>query len=135
MNSKELRRQAEYIVEQWDNHDRFRMVEGDAVFMNADGEPDSVTFARHILSTVRDDDDELLDFAFLHGVKTKYFGEALMCSFDFGCLHMWIVGDEYSPLDAIWSFCDANLQLTVKTRGQFRSLCRGLGIELKETTC
>ena len=60
MNAKELRQAAEYTVTMWDNHDSKRLVAGDELFFNSDGEPDSVTFARHILSTVRDDDDELV---------------------------------------------------------------------------
>lgn len=122
MTAKELRQAADIVLDQVN-------------FGFAVSEHRASILAEHILATVRDDDDAPLDFAFLHSVETKYFGEALMCSFEFGCLEMWVVNDEYDPLDATWSFSGANLQLTIKTRGQFRSLCRGLGIVLEEKTC
>ena len=116
MNAKELRRQAEYLVEQWDSHDKFRTVEGDAAFMNADGEPDAVTFARHVLSTVLDDDDELVSEDWLSTVETS---------------RPFITHVGSDVIDAhYWGFSTRHLWGT--TRGQFRSLCKGLGIELKE---
>jgi len=121
MTAKELRRQAGYIVEQWDNHDKFRMVEGDEAFMNADGEPDAVTFSRHILSTVRDDDDEPLDSTFLLSV-----GATTMNNKDYWVDSAWGV----SLICGAWISMDTDTK--VKTRGQFRSLCKGLGIVLEE---
>lgn len=113
MTAKELRQAAEYTVTMWDNHDSKRLVAGDELFFNSDGEPDSVTFARHILSTVRDDDDEPAD--------RRWQGEAMMrSSANFGmCQTVYAIWDQVSKSGG-------------QSRGQFRSLCRGLGIELKE---
>lgn len=58
MNAKELRAAAEVAVMQWDNHDRHRLVAGDDVLLNSHGEPNEVTFARHILANVREDDND-----------------------------------------------------------------------------
>lgn len=133
MNAKELRQTAAYIVEQRDNHDKFRMVEGDEAFMNADGEPDAVTFARHILATVREDDDEPVTRDFLNSHSTASFGEALYSRYEFtDNLSVGFVAEEYESNRAAWMFGAIKIPVDIKTRGQFRALCKGLGLELKE---
>lgn len=128
MTAKELRRQAEYLVEQWDSHDKFRTVEGDAAFMNADGEPDAVTFARHILSTVRDDDDELVTYEWLCSTKKPYLmSRKVTWNFDGYTVSVNSSGARLH--------CNHMPIVSVQTRGQFRSLCRGLGIVLEEKSC
>jgi hypothetical protein len=128
MNAKELRQTAAYIVEQWDNHDKFRMVEGDEAFMNADGEPDAVTFARHILATVREDDDELVTYEWLCSTKTPYMeNRKIWWNFDGYAVSLSSSGARFH--------CNHMPIASVQTRGRFRSLCKGLGIELKEKAC
>lgn len=120
MNAKELRQAAEYTVTMWDNHDSKRLVACDELFFNSDGEPDNVTFARHVLATVLDDDDELVSEDWLSTVETS---------------RPFITHVGSDVIDAhYWGFSTRHLWGT--TRGQFRSLCKGLGIELKEKgTC
>jgi len=113
MNAKELRAAAEVAVMQWDNHDRHRLVAGDDVLLNSHGEPNEVTFARHILATVREDDNE--------PVTEEWRGAAT-------------VGQSLNTICFISDIEDHPRVSGCKTRGQFRSLCRGLGIELKEVS-
>ena len=77
--------------------------------------PDDVTgLADHILATVRDDDDEHADQAWQSLVT---FDSAIGDG-------KWIVAKMFDTWD--------DIPKSDKTRGQFRSLCRGLGIALKE---
>ena len=127
MNAKELRQAAEKVVHQWDKHDRYRTTETDNLFFNSDGEPDEVSMANHILATVREDDDEPYD---------KDWGRAVSGG---SCLYL---GDNFS-IDI--AACDLEyedrsdcggsfgyMSLSIKTRGDFRTLCRLLSKKLKE---
>lgn len=128
MNAKELRAAAEVAVMQWDNHDRHRLVAGDDVLLNSHGEPNEVTFARHILATVRDDDDEPVTYERLAAFGPKVRDDEMGgVELSFGCLEIYGARDN----ECLWiaSSKDSNAMLDM---GQFRSLCRGLGIELKE---
>ncbi len=129
MTAKELRQAAEYTVTMWDNHDSKRLVAGDELFFNSDGEPDNVTFARHILSTVRDDDDELVTYEWLCSTKKPYLmSRKVTWNFDGYTVSVNSSGARLH--------CNHMPIVSVQTRGQFRSLCKGLGIELKEEkTC
>jgi len=82
---------------------------------------DGWQMAKHILAAVRDDDDEPLDSTFLLSVGAITFDNQIY----------W--------LDFTWGLrlnCGAWISVgtdtEVKTRGQLRRLCNGLGIELKE---
>lgn len=131
MTPRELRKAAEYIVTMWDDHDSKRIVAGDELFFNSDGEPDSVTFARHILATVREDDDEPVTTEMIDQCNSK--GNSVAVS------HTTVT--HFKALTT--TMCVALLGQTgdwitiekCKTRGQFRSLCKGLAIELKEKAC
>ena len=125
MNAKELRQAAKYTVTMWDNHDSKRLVAGDELFFNSDGEPDSVTFARHILSAVRGDDDEPVTYEWLSYIKKPYMANR----------KIWWNLDGYTvsiSSSCARFHCNHMPFASVQTRCQFRSLCRGLGIELKE---
>ena len=129
MNAKELRQAAEYIVTMWDNHDSKRIVAGDELFFNSDGEPDSVTFARHILSTVREDDDEQVTEERIKRCGFSPNAEGtLELKYDYDT---WL---QFTDGGRVWvDMGDGSVCVgVVNNMGQFRSLCRGLGIELKE---
>lgn len=132
MNAKELRQAAEVAVMQWDNHDRHRLVTGDEVLLNSDGEPDEVTFARHILATVREDDDEPVSEERFRSISNSTF-----CGFPavlHALGHRGVAWLDYGPAVTFGDDEFDILPVHLATMGQFRSLCRGLGIELKEVS-
>jgi len=95
------------------------------------------TIARHILATVRDDDDELfnaeyVDVHFSPTPQDAEIGEPVWYWMSDG---LFLLRDEYG----VWTINtpDSNEMMwhpvaRIKTRGQFRKLCEGLGIVLKE---
>ncbi len=88
MNAKELRQAAERVSDRY-HHD------------TATIDPDlAVDIAGHILATVREDDDELIDS---HWIEVGV------------------------PLQLLRQHIDH-----IKTRGDFRTLCRLLGVKLQE---
>ena len=87
---------------------------------------DSKRLASHVLATVRDDDDEPVTEEWLGTVKPSrpfitHVGPDVIDA------HYCHNGTYY------WGF--STKHLWEMTRGQFRSLCRGLGIVLEEKTC
>jgi len=127
MTAKELRQAAEYAVTQWDRHDSKRLVQGEEAFLNEDGEPDAVTFSRHILSTVRDDDDEPVTYEKLCSIKKPYMeNRKIWWNFDGFTVSVNSSGARFH--------CNHMPIASAQTMGQFRSLCRGLGIVLEEKT-
>ena len=102
MNAKELREAAIEIT----NH-------GNELALMAD----------HILATVRDDDDEPITPLWL-----SQWGECLVDCRKIGILCIDLYDGNWS---VIGEFGEVYIKPQEK-RGQFRSLCRGLGIELKE---
>jgi len=79
--------------------------------------------ATYILATVRDDDDELITPLWL-----SQWGECLVDCRKIGILCIDLYDGNWS---VIGEFGEVYIKPQEK-RGQFRSLCRGLGIELKE---
>lgn len=86
--------------------------------------------ARHILSTVRDDDDE--------PVSKEWFDEVIGDPLDLQTTEPWFIwwhstrGLLMGPEGG--SVGPEPLTLPIKTRGQFRALCVGLGIVLEDGT-
>lgn len=78
----------------------------------------SRSIAQHIIATVRADDDEPLTNVFF-GTWTDCGGPDLEIGAN-DTVRIWVHG-KCCPL------------LAVKTRGEFRQLCRLLGVELTET--
>lgn len=118
MNAKELRQAAEitrHFIERED--DDLNVIAGHIE-----------NIAAHILSTVRDDDDE--------PVSKEWFEEVIGDPLDLQTIEPWFIW-WHSTRELLMgpeggSVGPEPLTLPIKTRGQFRSLCRGLGIELKE---
>ena len=104
MNAKELREAAQRLI------DNVRLWEADKLDL------DLIEAADYILAKVRDDDDEYADQVWQSLVT---FDAAIGDG-------KWIVAKMFDTWD------DIPKSRSNKTRGQFRSLCRGLGIELKE---
>jgi hypothetical protein len=101
--------------------------------MNVDGEPDAVTFARHVLSSVREDDDEPVTTEWLIKVlpgDPDFDDDCFMVGADVSICKL---GDVEKYGWEVW--CHEYELGSVKTRGQFRKLCEGLGIELGESEC
>lgn len=103
MNAKELRQAAERQL----NYDE-----------SSDAEIDQIL--RHILATVREDDDEEFD----ESKAAKLLGE----KYEIKCTETRLfIMDHDKSLPHIGVSCR-----TPETMGQFRKLCEGLGIQLKE---
>ena len=88
----------------------------------------TVKLMDHILSTVRDDDDEPVTYEWLSSIKKPYMANR----------KIWWNLDGYTvsiSSSCARFHCNHMPFASVQTRGQFRSLCRGLGIELKENGC
>lgn len=88
---------------------------------------DMLEMSNHILATVRADDDEPVNDKWFSSV----FEQCVSQRYEFGTNCIMEI-DEENESWYVWSYGDRLGE--VKTRGQFRQLCRGLGIELKETT-
>ena len=110
MNAKELRQAAEHVA--------FIM----------EGSPCAQELSKHILATVHDGDDELVTYEWLSSIKKPYMeNRKVRWNFD---------GYTVSISSSCARFhCNHMPFASVQTRGQFRSLCRGLGIVLKEVDC
>ena len=106
MNAKELREAAESAL-RYDDCD--------------DSAIDST--ASHILATVRPDDDEPVNAAWSQDVLGAVSVEVGRNLF----LNKWAQVEYGSDNES-----DGVFNTTVKTRGEFRQLCRLLGVELKE---
>ena len=87
---------------------------------------DSKRLAEHILATVRDDDDEPVSEEWFRSVSTiaNIFGPTIHYQGRYLTWFEWGIGYYDNDTDAV--------PVTTTTRGQFRALCKGLGIELKE---
>lgn len=93
--------------------------------------------ATYILATVRDDDDEPVTAEWLHSLfwdsnsawwyldKTRQ--KVVICEHGKPA-DVWVASKPFALSDVDQD----SLLCEVTSRGQFRSLCRGLGIELKE---
>jgi len=121
MNAKELRKVAEwlkYLAYPRVCYEEFRGIDGTETMEKFN------TIAEYVLARLRDDDDEPVNEEWVSwsgAVKGEY--------------GFWILGDVLS-----FGIIDHNVIIdhwdsAIKTRGQFRALCKGLGIELKEKAC
>lgn len=90
---------------------------------------DARTLAAHILSTVRDDDDEPVTYERLCFIKKPYMeNRKIWWNFDGFTVSINSSGARFH--------CNHMPIASAQTMGQFRSLCRGLGIVLEEKeTC
>lgn len=114
MSAKELRKQAETLADCCTDN-KLWASQFDLV-------------CHHILATVREDDDE--------EVTREWFEQVFGDPLDIQTIEPWFIwwhstrgllmGSEGGSVGP------DPLTLPTKTRGQFRSLCRGLGIELQE---
>ncbi|CAB4162608.1 hypothetical protein UFOVP785_68 [uncultured Caudovirales phage] len=110
MTAKELRQAAERTL----NYDE-------------SSDTDIDTLAQYILSTVHDDNDELVTYEWICSTKKPYMENR----------KIWWNFDGYTVSTSSSSarfHCNHMPIASVKTRGQFRSLCKGLGIVLEERT-
>lgn len=118
MTAKELRIAAEVVLA-YDGlpHADYVQVEG------LQFHEDAVEIARYILATVRDDDDEPVTYQWLISIKKPYMeNRKIWWNFD---------GYTVSTSSSCARFhCNHMPIASVKTRGQFRAMCKGLGIVL-----
>lgn len=86
---------------------------------------------QYILATVREDDGEPLEWKWLATVLNAGISEQDAKLFEIGN-HLTIneVSNSRGKLHEV--YCHFQKVATVKTRGQFRALCEGLGIVLRE---
>ena len=122
MNAKELRQAAEFLRAEA-NHS-VETIGPDRSWLQTRRDDVRLACAEHILSTVRDDDDEPVSEEWLEiSCERKTARTFAVKSLEVftRTKDVWLcnpaAGEKYA---------------SIKTRGQFRSLCRGLGVELKE---
>lgn len=117
MNAKELRQAAEitrHLIARED--DDLNVIAGHIE-----------NIAAHILATVREDDDEPATYENLCSIKKPYMeNRKIWWNFDGFTVSVNSSGARFH--------CNHMPIASAQTMGQFRSLCRGLGIELKEST-
>jgi len=119
MNAKELRAAAELAVE-WDG------------YIHPEDKPAFDAWkllADHILPTVRDDDDEPFGGEWAKGVVGDSF-VPINSRFGLDVLGCRIEYEVNTRYERSYGCLDSH----IKTRGEFRQLCRLLGIVLKELT-
>ena len=124
MNAKELREAAAWIKERIEGE----MMEcaNNPSYLDEYGKSieDERACVDYILATVRDDDDEPVTSFWLSG-----FGDVMDGFHYIGIICVDATEWEWSLSGMFASSVSIHAP---KTRGQFRSLCRGLGIALKE---
>lgn len=127
MNAKELR---EAAYRRWKQAHKelidYELEDHDDPGMKSHWE-DMLEMSRHILATVRDDDDEPVTAEWLVSVGIIYSEFHDVFYSEDEAIELVQHSQEFMIREA-----DASLGVTVKTRGQFRRLCEGLGITLKE---
>ena len=118
MNAKELRACAVHAVDDLVCDHRLN---GDKIMQ----------MCQYILATVREDDGEPLEWKWLATVLNAGISEQDAKLFEIGnYLTINEVSNARGNLHEV--YCHFQKVATIKTRGQFRSLCRGLGIDMKE---
>ena len=125
MNSKELRAAAERTKKFASETLELCRVHSIPIKTRENTLDANITVAEYILSTVRDDDDEPVAYEWLSSIKKPYMANR----------KIWWNLDGYTvSISSSWArfHCNHMPFASVQTRGQFRSLCRGLGIEMEE---
>lgn len=135
MNAKELRAAADELKRYSEEliRDRLRLLPGQARREMDYVLQTTIDLSTHILATVREDDDDEIKWDWLESVT----GNDREVSGSLVSVHVTeelsLVGDlEYPNVWQVW-FNEYEIGECVDRAG-FRSLCRGLGIKLKETT-
>ena len=120
MNAKELRKAADRVSKIADKE-----VLKTGLKCVTEHTVDMMLVAEHILATVREDDDDLVTYAWLSFIKKPYMeNRKIRWNFDGYTVSISSSGAKFH--------CNHMPIASVQTRGQFRALCKGLGIELKE---
>lgn len=115
MNAKELRRAAEIVVSQY---------KSDTTSIRP---AVAIELAAHVLSTVREDDDE----EYCSDWARSVIGTSEVTLNERFSLATHRCDIEYDDLQPHQVSC-GSLRTRVKTQGDFRTLCRLLGVTLKE---
>jgi len=123
MNAKELRKAAEwlkYLAYPRVCYEEFRGIDGTETREKFN------TIAEYVLARLRDDDDEPVNDDWLSGVQPS-------ASFAIHTNGIQVEAHYLPEGNFYWGYSGSAIYKM--TRSQFRALCKGLGIELKEESC
>ena len=124
MTPKELRQAAEAVRDNLKRTLRACQelrLKGDTSLVLAD-----IALAEHILATVREDDGEPVTYEWICSLKIPHMeNRKILWNFDGYTVSVSSSGAKFH--------CNHMPIASVETRGQFRSLCKGLGIVLGES--